>query len=612
MQWITLGGAVLEAVLAAIVFGLPAEGQAASREVAAQVDKVFAEWNRSDGPGCAVAAIQDGKIVFERGYGMANLEHSIPITPKSVFDAASVTKQFAAMAIVLLVQDGKLSLDDDVREYVPEVPNFGTPITIRHLLHHTSGLREVSMFQLLADWRDGDNYTHQDMLNLVSRQTELNFKPGEQFHYTNTGYMLLAEIVKRVSGKSLRDFGRERIFEPLGMHDTQFIDQHTLVVRNRASGYLRVEGGPWRTSEEAVDAAGYGQLHTSVEDLARWEGNFLNPKVGGKSAIAQMLTPGRLNSGQAMDYGYGFGLWLSFYAGGPPPYADDWLSALDVLPDTSNDYVSKRAPSQPLRAIWHSGTGWASRAGFIRFPDERFAVAVLCNTDVPDVGRPLLQTANVFLADRLKQVVKPSLVAGAQAPRIRAELSPARQAELQALTGLYHSPRRFAVWRLTVREGRLFVTGADDKEQELVPLADGRFLLTTATETATVAFSRSASAARPEMTVQYDGWPARQFEPVEEAIQTPAKLAEYIGTYYSRQLNVTYSVVLQDTTLMVRRQRRGDAPMVPMFADGFRVIDFGQMRFVRDHLGRITGFYVTHWGGAIWHLPFVRRTPDAW
>jgi len=306
MRWMILGGTVIEAALVTFGFLQPAEGQAASRAVAAQVDKVFAEWNRSDGPGCAVAVIQDGKVIFGRGYGIANLEYSIPITTKSVFDVASVTKQFTAMAIVLLAQDGKLSLDDDVRKYLPEVPDFGTPITLRQLLHHTSGLREVTMFQLLADWRDGDNYTHQDMLDLVSRQTELNFKPGEQFHYTSTGYMLLAEIVKRVSGKSLRDFGRERIFEPLGMHDTQFIDQHTLLVRNRASGYLRVEGGPWRRSEEAVDDAGYGYLGTSVEDLAQWEGNFLNPKVGGKVAIAQMTTPGRLNSGRAMEYGYGF------------------------------------------------------------------------------------------------------------------------------------------------------------------------------------------------------------------------------------------------------------------------------------------------------------------
>jgi hypothetical protein len=241
--------------------------------------------------------------------------------------------------------------------------------------------------------------------------------------------------------------------------------------------------------------------------------------------------------------------------------------------------------------------------------DERLAVAVLCNTDVPDVGRPLMQTADDFLADRLKQIVKPSLASGPKTARARADLSPERRAELPALAGVYHSSRRFAVWRLTVRDGRLFVTGADEKEQELAPIANGGFLLTTASETATVAFNRAASGARAEMTVQSDGLPSRRFEPVEEAARTPAKLAEFIGTYYSQKLDVTYTVILQDTMLVVRRQRRGDAPMIPMFADGFRVIDFGQMLFVRDHLARITGLYVAHWAGAIWNLPFVRRTP---
>jgi CubicO group peptidase (beta-lactamase class C family) len=608
----TLGIAVMQLGMALGVIGVQeVSGQERRASVTAKVDKIFAEWDRSDAPGCAVAAIRDGRIVYARGYGMANLEYGIPLNDKSVFMVASVTKQFTAMAIVLLSQDGKLSLDDDVRKFIPELPDFGTPITLRHLLHHTSGLREISMLLLLADWRDYDNATSRDMLDLLTRQRELNFKPGEEFSYNNTGYMLLAEIVRRVSGKSLREFAKERIFGPLGMHNTQFLDLHTRLVRNRAAGYLR-QDSEWHRIERPVDEAGYGRLVTSVEDLARWEGNFLNPKVGGQSAIAQLMTPGRFNSGRAMDYGYGLGLWLSFYAGGPPPNATDYLSSLDALPDTSGDYTSKRTPNQPLGAVWHGGTGTSSRAGFIRFPDERFAVAIACNTDVADVSRPMMQTVDVFLGDRLKQVVKPSPVSAATPPRTRTALSPARQAELQQFTGVYHTPWRFAVWRLNVRDGRLFVAGADAAQQELVPLADGRFLLATARETATVAFSRPASESRPVMTVEYDQLPgSRRFEPVDELVRISGMLAEYVGSYYSPELDVTYQVVRKDTALVVRRRRRGDAPMIPMFADAFRVYDVGMMRFVRDHAGRVTGFHLTHRAAGVRRLSFIRRTPDA-
>jgi len=190
------------------------------------IDELFAKWNEPDSPGCALAVIKDGKVVHERGYGCANLEYGTAVTPSSVFYIASVSKQFTAMSVLLLVQQGKLSLDDNIRMYLSEVPDFGSVITIRHLIHHTSGLRDYEELLAMAGWRMDDVLTREHMLNMVSHQKELNFRPGDEYQYCNTGYCLLAEIIARVSGQSFSEFTDANIFRPLGMTNTHFHDDH--------------------------------------------------------------------------------------------------------------------------------------------------------------------------------------------------------------------------------------------------------------------------------------------------------------------------------------------------------------------------------------------------
>src|SRR5262249_15505607 len=231
--------AVLVCLLAGVLTVTPARPQPSpgTADLPAAVDKLFAAWDRRDSPGCALLVLRDGKVVHQRGYGMANLEHGIPITPATVFNIASVSKQFTCFLVLLLVEAGLLSLDDDVRRHVPEVPDFGKPITLRHLMHHTSGLREDWSMLTLAGWRTEDVVTRGDVLDLLRRQRDLNFEPGRQFLYCNTGYQLLAQVVERVSGKSLREFAREKVFAPLGMKDTVFKDDHRLLVPGRADCY---------------------------------------------------------------------------------------------------------------------------------------------------------------------------------------------------------------------------------------------------------------------------------------------------------------------------------------------------------------------------------------
>src|SRR5687768_10205444 len=243
------------------------------------IDSIFTAYTRSS-PGCAVAVVDGARTVVAKGFGMASLEHDLPITPQSAFYAASVSKQFTAFSVALLAQQGKLSLDDDVRKWLPEIPNFGKTITVRHLLHHTSGLRDYFGLLGMTSWPSDGPITETQFLDLVSRQKALNFTPGDRHLYSNTGYVLLSILVKRVSGQSLRDFADASIFKPLGMNSSAFRDDHTLLVRNRALAYARGGDGAWHINVPGFDVVGDGGLYTTVEDLTRWARNFDDGTVG--------------------------------------------------------------------------------------------------------------------------------------------------------------------------------------------------------------------------------------------------------------------------------------------------------------------------------------------
>ena len=312
-----------------------------------RVDAIFARWNKPASPGCALAVMRDGEIVYERGYGMADLDHDIPLTPESVFHVASVSKQFTAASIALLAQEGKLSLDDEARKYVAELPRFPHPVTIRQLVHHTSGLRDQWSLLGLAGWRYSlDLITDQDVLDMVSRQKALNFEPGSRFLYCNTGYTLLAQIVRRISRQSFREFTSKRLFEPLGMASTHFRDDHAEIVKNQAYGYEPAGEGRYKLSVTNFDTVGATSLLTTAGDLAKWDENFYTTRIGGAALIEQLQQPGRLSDGESLDYA--FGLRIGRYRG--------------------------------LRTVDHSGSDAGYRAHLVRFPDQHFSVACLCNS----------------------------------------------------------------------------------------------------------------------------------------------------------------------------------------------------------------------------------------
>ncbi|MFO1497917.1 MAG: serine hydrolase domain-containing protein [Verrucomicrobiota bacterium] len=310
-----------------------------------EIDRLFNSWRHPDTPGAAVVVIKDGTVLYQNGFGCADLTHGIAITTKTVFDVASVSKQFTGLAAAMLVDQGRLSLDDDIQAHLPDLPSFGKPITIRHLLHHTSGLRDWSPTLALGGAGWSDPITMADILRMLRHQRELEFEPGATSLYSNTGYNLLAQIVAKVTGQSFRSWTDENIFRPLAMGHTHFCDDPTEIVLNLAACYERAGKPGYRRVISQLAAPGSSSLMTTAEDMVKWLENLETARVGGRAALQMMRDPGELNSG--VTFGYGFGLFLEKYHG--------------------------------LESESHGG-GWAGyKSAVLRVPARRFAVAVLSN-----------------------------------------------------------------------------------------------------------------------------------------------------------------------------------------------------------------------------------------
>ncbi len=332
----------------------------------ALVDAVFASWDLPGSPGCALAVAQDGVLVYSRGYGYANLDYDIPITPQTVFDVASVTKQFNAASLSMLALEGKLSLDDNVREWLPELPEYEWPITLRSMLHHTSGLRDYLNLFPLAGRGDYFPISHGQILAMMSRQRALISPPGEEYRYSNTAYMLLAQVLERAGGQSLGEMTQERIFEPLRMEGSLMYENSEEIIPRRATGYDRDDDGRLRIVHNYnFDVAGDGQLYSTVEDLLRWD-HYLHGAE--KPAIySMMMTEGHLNNGDPTGYAQGIRL-------------DEYRA---------------------LRTVGHSGSSWGFRTRLVRFVEPGLGIAIACNADFANPGKLAQRVADYYLADRL-------------------------------------------------------------------------------------------------------------------------------------------------------------------------------------------------------------------
>ena len=553
----------LLSAFAVAILALPAGAQERVPGLQEKVDALFAAWNKPDSPGCALAVIKDGKVVYKRGYGSASLEHRVPISSQTVFNIASTSKQFTAASVAILAKQGKFSLDDDVRKHLPELPAYPQPFTIRQLIYHTSGVREYSHLMQLAGVRFQDA-SDDAVFKIIARQKELNFRPGDESQYSNSGYFLLAQVVKKVSGRSLREFAEENIFKPLGMNNTQFHDDNTEVIKNRATGYSQRRTGGFSVEATLSNHVGDGGLLTTIDDLALWDLNFYDNKPAGAPAITDLLlTQGVLNSGAKLNYAFG----------------------LDI-----EDY-------RGLQLFGHGGAYNGFTSDMIRFPRERFSVICLCNLSNIESGRLTRQVADIYLAEVFK-----SGTAGGSAPDPKIVSVPEKELEVVAGSYFYAPSSNFR--RIYVKGGKLLYSRGSS-ESELAPLGNNRFVMLGTPDNVEISFREPRPGAALQMFTSANGSKPIVHDRVEPASYTTEQLTQFAGTYHSEEIDSTFSISLQADKLILRRKNVDDAPLQLLFADTFQSVGSGTLTFTRDKANRISGVLINT--GRVRKLKFEKR-----
>ena len=554
--------AAVTAVLILILFSL-----LVADEKTAKVDQLFSRWRKTNSPGCALAIIQDGRIIYKQGYGMASLEHSIPISPGSVFYIGSCSKQFVAMCIALLSAEGKLSLDDDIRKYIPEMPDYGIPLTVRHLIHHTSGLRDyLTLLGIMGT--DFGAYHEDDVLELIARQKELNFKPGEEYLYSNSGYFLLAVIVQRASRKSLRDYAEENIFKPLGMRNSRFHDDYTELLQNRAFGYFPGGKDKYRNFISTFDCVGSGGLFTSVEDLFLWDQNFYHYRVGGRDVIELMHTKGKLNNGQELDYA--FALRISSYRG--------------------------------LKTVDHGGALGGYRSYVVRFPEQNFSVICLSNLSSINPAGLSQQIADIYLADEFEKAEE--RIQPLEEEKVRtAKGIGISEAKLKEKVGDYIEPQSGEVIRLLLKDGKLNAL-MFGQNYALAAKSEAEFNLLNAPVRVALKFERKGKGMPLLLHVLQEREQSRIFQPFKPVDLSPEQLKEYEGEYFSEELQAAFRLSMKEDRLHFSHKNAPGGFLNPTLQDKFTLRNL-KVHFIRDGEGRIAAFTLD--AGRVKNLKFEKR-----
>lgn len=515
----------------------------------ARIDAIFSEWNRSDSPGVAVAVMKDDAVVYRKGYGMANLEYDIPITSGSVFHIASESKQYTAFCLVLLAQQGKLSLDDDIRKYLPFVPDFKQKITIKNLIHHTSGLRDQWQLLSIQGTRLEDVITTDHVLKLVANQKELNFDVGSRSLYCNTGYTLMAQIVEKVSGQSFRAFADSAIFKPLGMNNTHFHDDHTELVKFRTYSYGQGADQKFVHAPLNYAIVGATSLFTTVEDELKWVHNYETFHVGGREAVEQMFERGVLADGTRIDYA--FALNIGAYKG--------------------------------HKAIGHGGGDAGYRTYVVRFPDEHLSIAVFSNLGSVDASKLSNKVADVYLTEK-------------KGDEKKTEAKSADATSFKNWKGYFTSDEgnAFRIYTDTKPFVHVF-----DQDVELEALSDTSYSIFGGY--ATFMFKKSQQPiAGLKVKIGNDIIAYQRYEPVT---LSSSDMDAYAGTYESGELDSRYQIVKVDGKMVLRHSKYPDASLTPVTKDQLTCSHWwmNNLNIMREG-NKIVGFEVN--GGRVLHLKF--------
>jgi CubicO group peptidase (beta-lactamase class C family) len=512
---------------------------ALAQDVPAQkVDQVFSLYNKPGSPGCSLGVIRDGGFVYRRAYGLATLELGVPLSTESVFYMGSVSKQFTAAAIVLAAEQGYLSLDDNVRKYLPELPDYGHVITLRQMIHQTSGFRDFFTLLSLSGHDVADFNSPEDIFKIVARQRGLNNIPGDEWIYSNTNYFLLGIVVKRATKKSLSEFAAEKMFQPLGMSHTLFYDDHTLVVPGRVAAY---DSGPhhsfrvdWSTTYEIV---GGGGLMSTVDDLLLWDRNFYSKRLGKGTLVQELQTPGVLNNGN--EIGYAMGLDLGDYRG--------------------------------LSIIEHGGALFGYRTELLRFPEQNFSVICLCNISNAVPENLARKVADIYLEDKLQpgaSTLNPS--------------SKGNFPDSATFAGKYLDPRTHLMYTFTASNGDLMAWGA-----VLRRINAGQFYDLGSN---VITFESSESTMHAKLDLKGETYFSGSR--VQELHLREPVSASYTGRFRSTELDTAYGLSLEKDTLTLRNRDNPPQKLTPIAKDEFDAGDLGRLVFERDSGGRVFGFRI--------------------
>lgn len=514
------------------------------------VDSLFQRYHNDSTPGAAVSVIYDGKVQYKQAYGSANLEYDVLNTTSTIFHVASLAKQFTAFSILLLQEEGKLSLDDDIRKYIPEVPDFGHTITLRHLATHTSGLRDQWNLLLIAGVRPDDVITNEHVLALIAEQKELNFPPGEEYLYCNTGYSLLAEVVARVSGQRFAEFTHDRIFSPLNMVNTSFHDDHEKIIKHRAYSYYSRDGVDYSKRVLSYANVGPTNLLTTVEDLSLWIMNFENAQVGSPEIFEQMTTEAKLNNGKT--FGGGLGLFM-------------------------NDQIG-------ISEIEHGGADAGFRVQLSMFPSQGLGVIVLSNNARCDTRSLASEVADFYLKE-IQEEGKD--VASKDTQRKYIKLRPEA---MESFVGHYWTKEHAYTRKIYLKNDTLMHFRGENNESPLAAIGKNEFQVMNVPVNALLRFERDGDEITLIETVD-GGMPKilERYAPVQYATEDWLK---YEGEYYSEELKTVYVIEWDENKLTAHHMRMGSIELT-MIKHNFFKADrgfFGSVEFLRDDAENVTGF----------------------
>ena len=507
------------------------------QKMIAGAERAFEKYTKAyvgPAPGCAAAVSLNGETVFEKAYGLAELEHNVPNTPQTVFESGSVAKQFTAAALVLLQQDGKLSLDDPVRKHIPELPDYGAPLTIRHLLNHTAGLRDWGTVMSLTGAGRGERVINQDLaLDVITHQRALDFTPGAEYSYSNSGYNLAAIIVERVSKQKFPAFVEERLFKPLGMKNSSWRDDYQRIVPGRAQAYSRQGNGPWRLNMPFMNVYGNGGMLTTVGDWMKWNA-MLDSQSLGAPLVAALETQGVLNDGRKIAYA--LGLVVDKYKG--------------------------------LKDVSHGGATAGYQTFLARYPDNKVSVGVMCNGTSPSAGG--------IAASITDEILGPF----PEAPKT--EAAKVSEDELKKFVGIWRNEKTHAPARFVIENGVSRWSGA-----RVVPMGGGQF--TAGGNQLKFTFDKDDKPVSAQ-TVDSDGEVTR-FVPETEWKPMPADLASFKGDWFSEEAGATLTVALEGDKAFIKQRPATSLPMQPLYKDHFGVQGY-VVWFTRDKNGKINSMHV--------------------